>query len=500
MKKPCILFSLLLSGLCAFAKPNFVVVLVDDHAFEAISAYGTYLKDFAKTPAIDRLREEGMRFDEFTCANSICSPSRASILTGQYSHKNGVTGLNGKINEDSPQYPVELRKAGYQTWLVGKWHLNSAPKGYARHMVVKGQGKYFNPTFNGSEGTWKREGYSTDVYTDVAMDWLKKRDPDKPFLLCLQFKAPHHDCGHAARYDELLADVTAPEPPSLYEDLRAGNSNLKKEFLRRTKFHMLHSGGNPNQQSEGDAYYFRHLKDGPPNQMRKHDPKSDKDRIRVAYQHMIHKYVRCVKGNDDNLKRVLDYLDREKLTRDTVVIYTSDQGYWLGQHGFYDKRLILETSIRMPFLIRYPRLIKPGSVNSDLCINVDLAPTLLELAGVKAPAAMQGRSLLPLLKGKTPADWRKSQFYSYWGAPNHYGIRTERYTYLKLAGHPPELFDRQLDPTQSLNVAGEADNKPILERLEKELTRQIREVDISDSELPASTRDEKKRRKPKRKE
>ena len=174
-----------LLGLSAGKKPNMVVVLVDDHAFEAISAYGTYLKDFAKTPAIDRLAKEGMRFDNFTCANSICSPSRASILTGQYSHKNGVLGLNGSINDDSPQYPVELRKAGYQTWLVGKWHLKSQPKGYDKHMVVKGQGKYFDPTFTGSEGTWKRKGYSTDGYTDVALDWLKKRDKDKPFLLSL---------------------------------------------------------------------------------------------------------------------------------------------------------------------------------------------------------------------------------------------------------------------------------------------------------------------------
>jgi arylsulfatase A-like enzyme len=488
-------FPFFLFSLYATPKPNFVVVLVDDHAFEAISAYGTYLKDFAKTPAIDRLAEEGMRFDSFTCSNSICSPSRASILTSQYSHKNGVTGLNGSIKEDSPQYPVELSKAGYQTCLVGKWHLKSQPKGYQKHMVVKGQGKYFDPIFNGSEGTWQKVGYSTDVYTDIAMEWLTQRDMKKPFLLCLQFKAPHHDFGHAARYDNLLAGVTAPEPSSLYEDIRNGNSNLKKEFLKRNKFHMLHSGGNPNQQAEGNAYYYRHLKDAPPNAMGEHDPNSEKERIRVAYQHMIHKYARCIAGNDDNLKRVLDYLDQEKLTEDTVVIYTSDQGYWLGQHGFYDKRLILETSVRMPFLIRYPRLIKPGSVNADLCINVDVAPTLLELAGLKAPSAMQGRSLVPLLKGKKPADWRQSQFYCYWGAPNHYGIRTGRYTYVKLAGQPPELFDRQLDPTQSFNIAGELGSKKVLERLEKELQRQIKKVDISSSELPTLILDDKKRKK-----
>ncbi len=492
----CVSASLREASLAAQQRPNFVVVFVDDHAFEAISAYGTYLKDHAKTPAIDRLAVEGMRFDNFTCANSICSPSRASLLTGQYSHKNGVRGLNGSINDDSPQYPVELQKAGYQTWLVGKWHLSSQPKGYDKHMTVKGQGKYFDPTFNGSEGTWKKEGYSTDVYTDIAMDWLKARDKDKPFLLCLQFKAPHHDYGHAERYNDLLADVEVPEPPTLYEDVRNSDSNLIKEFLRGTKFHMLHSGGKPSRDTKAQrkgkkqtvnqqSYYTRHLNDAAPNEMWEHDTENDKDKIRVAYQHMIHKYIRCVAGNDDNLKRVLDFLDAEKLTEATVVIYTSDQGYWLGQHGFYDKRLILETSIRMPFLIRYPKLIKPGSVNKDLCINVDIAPTLLELAGVETPAAMQGCSMVPLLKGESPDDWRQSQFYTYWGGPpNHYGIRTARHTYIKIPGHPDELFDRQSDPHQTQNVIDNTDQREFVARLEKELQRQIEEVDISAEELP----------------
>jgi arylsulfatase A-like enzyme len=473
-------------------KPNMVVVFVDDHAFEAISAYGTYLKHFAKTPTIDRLANEGMRFDNFVCANSICSPSRASLLTGQYSHKNGVLGLNGSISETSPQYPTELQKSGYQTWLVGKWHLKSKPKGYDKHMVVKGQGKYFDPTFSSTEGTWKRKGYSTDVYTDIAMDWLNKRDKNKPFLLSLQFKAPHHDYGHAERYNDLLAGVAIPEPPTLYEDVRNSDSNLKKEFLARTKFHMLHAGSSKG----GGSYYQRHLKDAYPNQMWKHDPKSDKDRIRVAYQHQMHKYIRCVMGNDDNLKRVLDYLDTEKLTDNTIVIYTSDQGYWLGQHGFYDKRLILDTSMRMPFLIRYPKLIKPGSVNTELCINVDIAPTLLDLAGAATPKAMQGRSMKPLLQGNTPSDWRQSQFYTYWGAPPHYGIRTKRYTYIKLENHPAELFDRETDSNQQHNVIANPKYKTIIAQLESELQKQIREVEITDSQLPGNNtkRDKKIKR------
>lgn len=476
-------------GIFAADHPNMVVVMADDHAFEAISAYGSHLKEHARTPAIDRLASEGMRFDNFVCCNSICSPSRAAILTGQYSHRNGVRGLNGSINDSSPQYPVTLQDAGYQTWLVGKWHLKSTPKGYDKYMVVKGQGKYFDPTFNGSEGTWKREGYSTDIYTDIAMDWLKSRDPAKPFLLCLQFKAPHHEYGHAERYDDLLADVSIPEPDSLYEDVAGCDSYLKRDFLQSTKFHMLHSGG---KRGDGESYYTRHLNDEPPDAMWEHDPKSDRDRIRVAYQHMIHKYIRCATGNDDNLGRVLDYLDSEGLTDDTIVIYTSDQGYWLGQHGYYDKRLILETSMRMPLLIRYPKLIKSGGVNQDLCSNVDVAPTLLELAGLNIPDVMQGRSMKSLLQGQTPDDWRRSQFYTYWGAPDHHGIRTDRYTYLKLKNHPPELFDRKDDPHQLHNVAGDPKNKSLLVRLEKELQRRIKEVKIAPADLPGG-RDPKRR-------
>jgi arylsulfatase A-like enzyme len=218
-----------------------------------------------------------------------------------------------------------------------------------------------------------------------------------------------------------------------------------------------------------------------------HDASSDKDKIHAAYQHMMHKYIRCIAGNDDNLKRVLDYLDAQNLTDDTIVIYTADQGYWLGQHGFYDKRLILETSMRMPFLIRYPKLIKPGTVNKDLCINVDVAPTLLELAGAETPEDMQGRSMVPLLKGQSLPDWRKSQFYAYWGGPpNHYGIRTDRYTFMKIKGFPDELFDRQADPDQRHNVAGNPENKGVIAQLEKELQKQILEVDIAKDELPGS--------------
>ncbi|MDE0768008.1 MAG: sulfatase [Opitutaceae bacterium] len=468
----------------AFAqKPNIVFVLVDDHAFEAVSAYGSFLKDYATTPTIDSLGEEGMRFDNFVCANSICSPSRASFITGQYSHINGVKNLNGSINETSPWLSEELQKGGYETLLVGKWHLQGEIRGYDKHMTVKGQGKYFDPTFNGSEGTWKRKGYSSDVYTDIALDWLEKRDTSKPFLLSLQFKAPHHEYGHAARYDNLLADVTVPEPPTLYEDIHNSNSKLLRDFVNETKFHMTRS------QNKGkpEGYYDRHVQDPAPDQMWDHDASNDRDKIRVSYQHMIHKYIRCIKGNDDNLKRVLDYLDDQGLKEDTIVVYTSDQGYWLGQHGLYDKRLILETSIRMPFLIRYPKAIKPGSVNQSLCVNVDLAPTLLDLAGLPTPKDMQGRSFAKMLAGKKqPANWRKSSLYSYWSkGPKHYGIRGQRYTYLKINDHI-ELFDRQDDPNQITNLAPNPEYASTLRKLETELQKQIKETAFAQQDWPVN--------------
>jgi arylsulfatase A-like enzyme len=462
-------------------KPNIVSVLVDDHAWEAVSAYGGYLKDYATTPTIDRLGREGMRFDSFVCANSICSPSRASFITGQYSHVNGVKDLNEEIMATSPWLSEELQKGGYETLLVGKWHLKGDIRGFDKHMTVKGQGNYFDPTFYGSEGTWKRKGYSTDVYTDIALDWLKERNENKPFYLALQFKAPHHEYGHAPRYDDLLAEVTIPEPPTLYEDTYNSNSRLKREFLEETRFHMTRS----NHFGKPEGYYDRHVNDPAPNAMWPHGPENDSDKIRVAYQHMIHKYIRCIQGNDDNLKRILDYLDNQDLADNTIVIYTSDQGYWLGQHGMYDKRLILETSIRMPFLIRYPDLIKPGTVNDSICVNVDLAPTLLDIVGLEVPEEIQGHSFAGMLAGQPePDNWRKASLYVYWSiGPKHYGIRTDRYTYLKINEHI-ELFDRLKDPDQVNDLSSLPEYTTVISELEQELQFQINETAFAQADWP----------------
>ncbi len=459
-------------ALAADSRPNIVFIMSDDHALEAISSYGSYLKDFAKTPNIDRIANHGMRFNNVCSNNSICSPSRASILTGQYSHKNGVINLNMGINDDSPWVSEELKKAGYQTAVFGKWHLKSTPKGFDDYKVTQRQGKWFDPTFQTPGGVEQMEGYSSDVYTNVALDWLGRHEPDKPFALMLHFKAPHHSYEYPPRVKDLLRGVKIPEPDNLYEDL-----DQTSPLLKHRRFQQMDG---PLQQH---SYYWRHVDDTEPPMA----PASNhRERVSAAYQHMMHKYIRCVTAVDQNVGRVLDYLDSQGLAENTLVIYTSDQGYWLGQHGLYDKRLILEESLKMPLLVRYPKQIEAGSTNDALCSNVDFAETMLDYAGARVPKAMQGRSLRPLLEGRRPADWRKSLFYAYWSAvPDHWGVRTERYTLVHFPKTDEiEFYDLKEDPTQMVNQANNPAYAAAIEQTERELQRLMREIDIQPGELP----------------
>jgi arylsulfatase A-like enzyme len=452
-------------------RPNVLFIMADDHALEAISCYGSHLKDFARTPNIDRIANEGMRFENCCCGNSICSPSRASILTGQHSHKNGVLGLNGTINEGSPWFSAELQKAGYETCAVGKWHLKTMPKGFDDYWVTKGQGKYFDPTFYTPGGVVKKQGYSTDVYTDTALEWLRGRDGSKPFCLCLHFKAPHHPYDYPERHGELYEGVKIPEPASLYEDVEKSSPLLKN---------MLWA-----QMDAKRSYYLRHRKDAVPAM---DDPERDdhRSRVSVAYQHMMKKYLRCITANDENVGRMLDYLDDKGLADNTVVVYTSDQGYWLGQHGLYDKRLILEGSLKMPFVVRYPREIKEKSVNDDLVMNIDFAETFIDYAGAKAPKAMQGRSLRPLLEGKTPSDWRDAILYCYWAAaPTHWGVRTRRYKLVCFPGSDAiEFYDLKNDPKEMRNVAGDKEYASAIAACRKRLAELMKEADIKTHQMP----------------
>jgi len=364
--------------------------------------------------------------------------------------------------------------------VIGKWHLKSWPKGFDKFWVTKGQGSYNNPTFytDPDGGVVKEQGYSTDVYTEYALRWLAERDRQKPFLLCLQFKAPHHPYDYAPRHAALLEGVTIPEPPNLYEDIERTSPRLKDGRGQ----HMVRNNG----------YYGRHLNDTLP-PMPPHDPDDYDSCVAAAYQHMMHKYIRCITANDEAVGRVLDYLDENKLADDTIVVYTADQGYWLGQHGLYDKRLILEESLRMPLVVRYPAAVTAGSVCEKIAMNNDFGPTFLDYAGAVTPAAMQGVSLRPLLEGRAPADWRTDAFYCYWAKPAHWGVRTERYTLAHFPGTDEfEFYDNRDDPWQMTNEAANPAYAEAVADCQQRLRRLVAEIDFAPQDFPGAESSEDK--------
>jgi len=462
-----IFVAILLLGhpLRAAKRPNILFMMSDDHASEAIGAYGSWLKDFLHTPTIDRLAAEGMRFTNVCCNNSICSPSRASIISGQYSHVTGALNLNCRLKKDAPSYIRELTKAGYQTCVTGKWHMQQFPRGAGDYAVTKGQGKYFNPTLHRPDGTTEKyEGYYADRYTDWALKWLKKRDKDKPFYLSLHFKGPHESFEYPERWAHLHKGAKIPEPANLHEDVDKASPHLKG-----LHYSSMYDPKSPK------PYYLKYEQ-----ALEKHS-KDPRERRSLAYQHMIHKFIRCVAAIDDNVKRVYDFLEEEGILDDTLIIYTSDQGYWLGQHNMHDKRLILEESLKMPFIVRYPAEVKADAVNERLGMNIDFGPTILDYAGVKIPAPMQGVSLRPLLRGQVPDGWRTGIFYAYYArAPMHWGIRTQRY---KLIHFPHtdefEFYDLKFDPREMRNVASDPDQRTTIATTEEQLKTLMKQVGIT---------------------
>ncbi|MGH2401576.1 MAG: sulfatase family protein, partial [Candidatus Limnocylindria bacterium] len=386
-------------------RPNIVCVMADDHAAHAISAYGSVINE---TPGIDRLAIEGMRFDACFCTNSICSPSRATILTGTYNHVNGVTTLDTRLDNRLPAFPGMLREAGYQTALVGKWHLGHGgihdPAGFDYWTVLPDQGDYHDPTFLEPGGrSVVREGYATDLITDLALQWIDERDPDRPFLAMVQHKAPHRSWEPAARHASLYQDTEIPEPATLRDDY-LGRSTAAVEARMRLR-----------DLTEED------LKGLVPAGL------TEDEELRWRYQRYIKDYLRCVAALDENVARLLDFLDDQGLADGTVVVYTSDQGFFLGDHGWYDKRFMYEESLRMPLLVRYPREVAPGTSSGAMVLNVDFAQTFLDLAGVEPARPMQGRSLLRLLRGEMPPDWRRSMYYRYWmHLDGSHGVRAHR--------------------------------------------------------------------------
>lgn len=446
-------------------RPNILFIMSDDHAAQGVSAYGGFLSKVAKTPNIDRIAKEGMRFNNCFCTNSICVPSRASILTGKYGNKNGCRTLDDAFNGSQQTFPKLLQKAGYYTAVIGKWHLYSEPTGFDYYNVLPGQGDYFNPRLkekgkhwvDDDEGGEVYKGYVTDVLTDIALDCMKNRPKDKPFCLLFHHKAPHDMWEYDERHAKLYKDIDIPEPLTLFDDYK-NRSNA----ITRDEFFKIGMGDLTYDEQTG------HL--------------TGRKRKKAQYQIFIKSFLRCVASIDDNIGRILEYLDKSGLAENTIVIYTSDQGAFLGEHGLWDKRFMYEESIRMPFLVRCPGDIKAGSVNADIILNIDFAETFLDYTGLPVPKDMQGHSIKPLLEGKTLADWRSSMYYHYsdpGGIPPHYGVRTKQYKliyYYRLAIPEWELFDLKKDPHEMNSVYKDPSYAKVVKRLKAELLRLKKEL------------------------
>ncbi len=458
-------------------RPNIIFIMTDDHASHAISCYGSKIN---KTPNIDRLARDGMLFKNCFCTNSICAPSRAVILTGKHSHINGIIDNRKRFDGSQQTFPKLLQKAGYQTAMIGKWHLKTDPTGFDYWNVLPGQGKYYNPDMK-EMGQMKRyTGYVTDIITDHALKWLRQRNKDKPFCLMYQHKAPHRPWEPGPKHLTMYDDVTIPEPDDLFDDYSGRGRAAKEQDMTIEKTMNARDlkltpppNLTPEQKKAWDAAY------GPKNKAFEQANLQGQELVRWKYQRYIKDYLRCIASVDENIGRLLDYLDEAGLTENTAVFYTSDQGFYLGDHGWFDKRFIYEESLRMPLLVRYPREVKAGSVNEDLVQNLDFAPTFLDLAGVEAPRDMQGRSLLRLLQGKTPRRWRKAIYYHYHEYPGahsvkrHYGIRTERYKLIHFYYDIDEweLYDLEKDPQEMKNVLDDPAYAEVVKELKAQLKR-----------------------------
>ncbi len=443
----------------------------DDHASHAMSCYGSRIN---QTPHLDRIADGGMIFQNCFCVNSICTPSRANILTGLHSHLNGVKTLGDPLDGRRPNVAKMLQASGYQTAMIGKWHLghggDADPTGFDYWNVLPGQGSYYDPVMIEEDGRKQHEGYATDIITDFSLEWLQNRDKDEPFFLMCHHKAPHRPWDSDEKHANMFEDGDVPMPDNFFDDY-ANRSNAAKEAKMRVFGHM----------NDRD---LKIEKLGPPP-----EGLSDEELANWQYQRYIKEYLRCVASIDDNVGRLLDYLNADGVADDTMVIYTSDQGFFLGDHGWYDKRFMYEESLRMPFIVRYPRAIGAGSSTHAMGLNIDFAETWLDYAGVAIPDDMQGRSLRPIFEGETPDDWRESMYYRYWmhlshhHVPAHYGIRTHRYKLIYYYGEALgtsgsvnqstepewELFDLEKDPNEMCSVY----DNPAYADVVKELTAEL---------------------------
>jgi arylsulfatase A-like enzyme len=483
-------------------RPNILFLFSDDHAIKSISAYGGPLADVAPTPSIDQLARQGAVFLNSFCANSICGPSRATILTGKHSHKNGFMRNTGK-GLDQTQWTVakELHNNGYNTAVIGKWHLKTTPVGFDHWEIFPGQGSYYNPVFVQRDGSHKRfEGYATDLTTDKAINWLDSRDDSKPFFLMCQHKAPHRTFSPALRHLDDFNDVQIPEPETLFDDYANRSSTLARnqmeidrhfDWAYDAKVRKNERGdvvlpkpdryGTPEynrmtaqQKQVWDAHF------GPQNQAFLADFKAGKlshqEIVRWKYQRYMKNYLGTVKAVDESVGRMLKYLDDNGLAENTIVIYSSDQGFFLGEHGWYDKRWMFEESFRMPFLIRWPGVVKPQSQPTELIQNIDYAPTFLEMAGIEVPAEVDGQSLVPIMNG-TVKKWRESLYYAYYefgehAVPQHFGVRSMTHKlFFFPATNEWNMFDLTNDPQEMVNVYNHPKYKQVQTSLVQEFDR-----------------------------
>ncbi|MBM4030714.1 MAG: sulfatase [Planctomycetes bacterium] len=453
------------NALAAEPKPNILYIMTDDHAAHAVSCYGSRIN---KTPNLDRIGAEGMRFENAFVTNSLCGPSRATLLTGKYSHAHGFYQNGNRFDGSQATFPKLLQKAGYQTAVIGKWHLETDPTGFDYWNILPGQGAYHNPAFIEMGERKKHQGYCTDLITDFAIEWLRKRDKSRPFCLLYHHKAPHRAWQPDAKHANLYEDIDVPEPETLRDDWATRASAARNSQMTVAK-HL----------TPGD------LKRPIPAGL---TPDAE---LKWRYQRYIKDYLRCVASVDDNVGRMLDFLDKEGLAQDTIVVYTSDNGFFLGDHGWFDKRFMYEESLRVPLLVRYPKAVKPGTTSDRLAINCDYAPTFLDLAGVEPPADLQGRSLRPILEGKPPDDWRASLYYHYYEFPGahavqrHYGVRTHAHKlihYYRIGEW--ELFDLKKDPQELRNVHADPAYAEVLKGLKGELDRLRAQLKVPDDYGP----------------
>ena len=476
---------------------NIVFIMSDDHSYQTISAYD---KRFISTPNIDWLADNGVKFQESFVANSLSGPSRACMLTGKHSHANGFTDNSKTFDGGQQTFPKLLQKQGYQTAMIGKWHLTSLPTGFNYWDILIGQGDYYNPDFLSNGKKIRRPGYVTNIIADMAIDWMEnKRDKNKPFCLLMHNKAPHRVWNPDTCDLRLYDDVTYPLPKTFYDDYAGRLAAQKQEMSiikdmdlvydnkMADKENEIHTTtgleqwgrGNykrmtPSQRAQWDSYYDPIIKKF------KEDKLSGKALAEWKYQRYMHDYMRVIHSVDRNVGRVIEYLRQHGLLDNTMIVYTSDQGFYMGEHGWFDKRFMYEESFRTPLLVYYPGG-KHGVVK-EMVQNIDYAPTFLDVAGAKVPSDIQGRSFLPLLEGKKPANWRQSLYYHYYEYPaehsvcRHYGIRTKRYSLMHFYNdiNAWELYDLKKDPDQMHNIYG----KPGTEKLTKNLKKQLLQLQV----------------------